>query len=292
VVGGTYVDEVYWVESEIDHDVSLTATSREHTTGGPGACLALALARLGAHTRLTTVLGDGEDTAGAVGLLEREGVTVHGVRHHGPLDRSVTLVTPSLESVTVTHRSQPPLDADPSVLRAVGADTVVICSPTRLSSLERLHPQRRLVLLPHLSQCRELLRMRPERVRALLAATDVLVANEREHRLLESLPGLEAVPAVAVTRGGRGSTLYTRSAVLEQEALTDPGCPPRNPNGAGEAFTAALLVALASGARPQEALRAAAVHAGRHVAGRSSLSFPRGGTNDPTSRTETEHAYG
>ncbi|MFF8764563.1 carbohydrate kinase family protein [Nocardiopsis dassonvillei] len=291
VVGGTYVDEVYWVESEIDHDVSLTASSREHTTGGPGACLALALARLGTRVRLTTALGDGEDTAAAVGLLEREGVAVSGARHPGPLDRSVTLVTPSLESVTVTHRSLPPLEARPPSLDAVDADTVV-CSPTRLSSLGHPPRGRRLVLLPHLPQCHELLGMDPARVRALLSATHVLVANEREHRLLEGLPGLDGIPVVAVTRGGRGSTLYTRGETLQQAALTDPGGVPRNPNGAGEAFAAALLVGLASGEPPRTALRAAALHAGRHVTGRASLSFPGAGATDTTLRTETEHVYG
>ncbi|MFE1077092.1 carbohydrate kinase family protein [Nocardiopsis alba] len=294
VVGGTYIDEVYRLESEIAHEVSLTATTREHTTGGPGACLALALARLGSHVTLTTALGDREDSVDAMALFEREGIEVGGERHSGPLDRSVTLVTPSLKSVTATHRVLPRLAPGPERLIAVPSDTVVVCSPTLLSSLGSIPAGLRLALVPHLPQCHELLTMRSEKRAALLAATDLIVVNEHEHRVLAPLPGIEEVPWVAVTRGGDGSTLHSRGRSWDQRAFHDPERPPLNPNGAGEAFTAALLTALASGASPRRALGTASVYAGRHVSGPASLSFPRSDLIDSTapSYSETEHAYG
>ncbi|GAA1438687.1 carbohydrate kinase family protein [Nocardiopsis tropica] len=296
VVGGTYTDDVYWVGSELDFDVSLTASGHERTPGGPGACLALALRRLGADVELTTALGDQEDSARALSLLESEGVRVGPRRGTGPLDHTVTLVTPSLESVTVTRREQPPLEAVHDPAATPRPDTVlVVCSPSRLSTLAARARGRRLVLVPHLTQCRELAAMPSGRRADLLGAVDLLVANRREFDLLAPLPEISLVGAVAVTSGAGGSVLSTGDRRLRQPALSRGGTP-RNPNGAGEAFTAALLVARASGADWEPSLRAAAIHAGRHVCRRASLSFPRSSPRELVASgltpTETEPAYG
>ena len=293
VLGGTYQDDVYWVGSELDFDVSLTAADHERVPGGPGACLALALRRLGAEVRLTTALGDGDDTRRARDLLEDEGVRVRARHHRGPLDHAITLVTPSLESVTVTHRALPPPEPMPSPEPLSGPPPgpsgpsglplepskppvpLVVCSPTPLTGLAARVRGRRIVLVPHRAQCRELTMMRPEERAALLGAVDVLVANEREHAVLAAVPEVASVPAVVVTRGPRGSVLRQGGARLEQGPAKESQAPPLNPNGAGEAFTAALLATRALGAAWPEAMRAAARYAGRHVTGRSSLSFPR-----------------
>ncbi|RKS08148.1 sugar/nucleoside kinase (ribokinase family) [Nocardiopsis sp. Huas11] len=297
VLGGTYQDDVYWVGSELDFDVSLTAAAHERVPGGPGACLALALRRLGAEVRLSTALGDGDDTRRARDLLEAEGVHVRAHHHRGPLDHAITLVTPSLESVTVTHRSLPPPEPPPSAAPppepsagppSASPVPLVVCSPTPLTGLAARVRGRRLVLVPHHAQCRELTAMRPAERAALLGAVDLLVANEGEHAVLAAVPELGSVPAVVVTRGPRGSVLRLGDARLEQGPATEPEAPPLNPNGAGEAFTAALLATRALGAPWPEAMRAAARYAGRHVTERSSLSFPRCRPHDlvrPAGRT-------
>ena len=293
VVGGTYSEDVYWVGSDIDFDVSLTASGHERTPGGPGTCLALALRRLGADVELTTALGDQEDSARALALLEAEGVRVRTRPGAGALDHTVTLVTPGLESVTVTHRVRPPLEADRAA--AAAGTTLVICSPSRLTPLAVPACGRRLVLVPHLTQCREIVSMSSDERAALLGSVDLLVANRREHALLAPLPELALVGAAVITGGARGSVLHTRGLRLRQRALSPDGSP-RNPNGAGEAYTAALLVARASGADWPSSLRAASLHAGRHVSRLPSLSFPRSSPPELVASgltsTETEPAYG
>lgn len=81
---------------------------------------------------------------------------------------------------------------------------------------------------------------------------DLIIVNESEYSLL---PQLQEARLVAVTYGARGSALLARGEQIAfAEAL------PRNPVsavGAGDAFCAALTIALRTGIAPERALRAA-----------------------------------
>lgn len=272
VVGGTYRDDVYRLDSAFEFDVSLNARAHESSPGGPGLCLAVALRRLGADVLLDTVLGDGPDSRAALEVLAAEGVRVRARHSPGPLDHSVTLIDAGLDSVVATHRSQPRpvLDrVDP------GADVVLVCSPTVLRGLAARLEGRRIVLHPHAQQCRELCALPRQERAALLGAVDLLVVNEHEYDLIAPLPEIGAVPALVVTRGPRGSTLLTADGARVERPASPTATPPVNTNGAGEAFTAALLAARDAGHDWPRALELAADHAGRHVAEAASLGFPR-----------------
>lgn len=81
---------------------------------------------------------------------------------------------------------------------------------------------------------------------------DLIIVNESEYSLL---PQLTSAPLVAVTYGAAGSSLVSRG---EQIAFA-PAVPsdPVNTVGAGDAFCAALTIALRSGHDPERSLRAA-----------------------------------
>ncbi|WP_181276026.1 PfkB family carbohydrate kinase [Brevibacterium oceani] len=81
---------------------------------------------------------------------------------------------------------------------------------------------------------------------------DLIIVNETEYFLL---PQLEEARLVAVTYGSRGSSLLARDEQIAfAEALPKA---PVSTVGAGDAFAAALTIALRTGLRPERALRAA-----------------------------------
>ncbi|WP_188195053.1 carbohydrate kinase family protein [Nonomuraea sp. SYSU D8015] len=275
VVGGTYRDDVYWSETAFAFDLSLQASAHEPSPGGPGLCLAVALRRLGNPVTLLTTLGRCADSELALQTLEAEGVTVLAQRHPGALDHAITVIDPDGDSMIVTHRRAP----RPAVRRH-SADVTVVCSPTRLDRL-LTRVSGRMVLMPHSVQCRELSAMAAADRAAVLAATELVIVNEREYELLRHLPELDRVPAVVVTRGERGSTVFTGNRALSVGAAAEADVA-RNANGAGEAFAAALLTAREHGCAWPEALAAASQYAWRHVSDPRSLAFPRARLSDLT----------
>ena len=112
----------------------------------------------------------------------------------------------------------------------------------------------------------------PERFHELATGASVLLANEAEARELTGRQPEEAARELGeryrlacVKRGAQGAL-----AVLDGELLTAPSphVDRATPLGAGDAFAAGLLVGLARGSNPPEALelacRCGALAAGRH----------------------------
>ncbi|HKU31472.1 MAG TPA: PfkB family carbohydrate kinase, partial [Arthrobacter sp.] len=87
----------------------------------------------------------------------------------------------------------------------------------------------------------------------LLDRCDLVIVNETEYALI---PELQNAPLVAVTYGGEGSAIFKngeRVAEAPAVAVTDIA----NTIGAGDAFCAALVLALQSGLPYGHALAAA-----------------------------------
>ncbi len=95
---------------------------------------------------------------------------------------------------------------------------------------------------------------------AVLRTVDLLCVNADEHAELGRTADLDALPAVAVTRGASGATL--RRHGREVAAAEPPAVDAVDGTGAGDAFTAALALGLATGLDDAAALaRACAVGA-------------------------------
>lgn len=86
----------------------------------------------------------------------------------------------------------------------------------------------------------------------LIERADLIIVNETEYELI---PELADAALVAVTYGSKGSAMLVRG---EQVAFADAvRTTPVNTVGAGDAFCAALVIALRGGLSHEEALRAA-----------------------------------
>lgn len=104
-----------------------------------------------------------------------------------------------------------------------------------------------------------------ERFLADVDRANVLLANEREARVLTGREGAEAARALGERRRIAAVKLGARGAVacVEGEVVVRPAEPvtERDPTGAGDAFDGVLLAELARGVEPAEAL-GRACHAG------------------------------
>jgi sugar/nucleoside kinase (ribokinase family) len=117
----------------------------------------------------------------------------------------------------------------------------------------------------------------PEGFHELTTGATVLFANEGEAEALTALEPVAAARALGeryrlacVKRGAAGAAMVLDGALYEAAVDTIEEA---DPTGAGDAFDGVLLAALARGAEPEEALRAAC-HAGAIVAG-SPSAWPR-----------------
>lgn len=93
-----------------------------------------------------------------------------------------------------------------------------------------------------------------ERVEPWLAHVDLAVLSELEAGLQDDLVQMlcDHVPMVALTHGERGSTLYLRGKAHFVDAVKVKEV---DPTGAGDVYTAAMLVRLAAGDAPLTAAR-------------------------------------
>lgn len=82
---------------------------------------------------------------------------------------------------------------------------------------------------------------------------DLIVVNRLEY---QALPELAHVASVVVTDGARGAHLLSRGEVIA--SMPGVRARVRSTVGAGDAFTAAVVLAIASGIAPEKALAIAA----------------------------------
>ena len=266
VVGSLNLDRTYDVPELPAPGSTIHASGFLRSPGGKGANQAVAAARLGAAVQLIGSVG--RDAAGddLLSAVEADGVDVSAiVRSHHPTGEAVILVDDAGENVIVVsggaNLALPP-DAvhrahDDVRLVVTGfevADAVVEAAARLARSTEAL-----LVLNP--SPVRPL---RP----AMLAPRSLLVMNEGE--LAALVPGAAATQAglasasralggsdLVVTRGARGALVYGASAG-ETVDVAGRAVDALDTSGCGDAFTGALVAALAGGKTLPEAAEIAA----------------------------------
>lgn len=256
---------------------TLSGGEYDEGPGGKGSNQAIGAARLGAGVTLLTAVGADAHGDAARRLWASEGVDAsHVVTGARPTMVGFILVEPSGENrITIAPGALDELDAD--AVRAFAdeieaADILVVSMEIPESAvLEALRIGRS-------RGTRTLLNPAPARGLPddIWSSIDIITPNQTEAPVLLGLPpehGLSDAElvallrersggAVVLTRGGRGALLDAGSGPEEippvvAEQIVDT-------TGAGDAFTAALAVAVAGGADVSDAARFAA-HAGAHA---------------------------
>jgi ribokinase len=234
VVGSVNLDLVAQVERLPRPGETLTNARLDRVRGGKGANQAVAAARLGAE--VTLVCAVGRDAFADEALPEEERLTVQAERVDAPTGVALILVDAAGENQIVVA---PGANAQLGEVEVGEADAV-------LCQLEV--PDAAVVSAWHGATGLFCLNAAP--ARAVAVDADLTVVNRYELETLTRRDGL-----VALTLGAEGAVLLedgeevARAAPPEVEAVDG--------TGAGDAFTACLLVSLLEGRPREEALRRA-----------------------------------
>lgn len=213
--------------------------------GGKGANQAVAAARLGARVRMLGAVGDDADGQGMLQNLRDSGVDTSGVwLGESPTGTALITVDDAGENSIVVC---PGANLDVTVDGvAFGPEEAVLTQleiplPT-VAALARTVPG---FLAINAAPAREL----PD---ALVERADLVIVNETEYALL---PQLAHARRVAVTYGAAGAALLENGAEVARAAA--PRVQAVSSVGAGDAFCAAITLALHAGWDGERALRAA-----------------------------------
>src|ERR1700754_160451 len=246
VVGSVNLDLVARVHRLPAPGESLAAGDLRRVPGGKGANQALAARRLGAEVTLVAAVGD--DPAGdeALTLLRRDGVQLDRLRRDPghPTGHALITVDDSGETtIVVVAGANATLRIGPDDVR--GADAVLTVLEVPDAAVAAVVEHAPGLVVVNAAPARDL-------PRELLERVGLVVVNTTEYAAID---GLDAAGAVAVTSGARGAVL--RRGGLEVASAQPPPVDVVDGTAAGDAFTAALTVALLDGASDADGLRRA-----------------------------------
>lgn len=246
VVGSVNLDLVARVARLPRPGETLTAHGVTRHAGGKGANQALAAARLGARVRLVGAVGADPLADEALALLRDGGVDLGSLAtvDDAPTGTALIQVDDGGETTIVVDagaNASLVLDAPPAgdvVITVLEVPDAAVAAAMRADGFTVLNAA-------------------PSRPvdRTVLDALDLLVVNTSEHDALARDADLDRLAAVAVTHGAEGAELRRRGSVVARAA--PPPVDAVDGTAAGDAFTAALAVALASGTDDDAALRRA-----------------------------------
>lgn len=246
VVGSVNLDIVARAPALPRPGETVIGASLERHPGGKGANQALALARLGADVRLWARTGDDAFADEALALLKAEGVDLSEVVRLADTHTGVALigVDPAGEN-QILVASGANARARPEDLPAeiTGALLCQLECPVEVVA-EAVRRARGFVAL-NLAPFAPL----PP---ACLKRADLVVVNEIEAEALGEQVA-EAGGAVAITLGAGGARMLRRGR--QTARVRPPAVRVVDTTGAGDVFTAALLVSLQEGMEDEDALR-------------------------------------
>lgn len=247
VVGSINLDLVAYAERLPQPGETVSGARFERHPGGKGANQAVAAARLGADVRLIGLVAVDDLADEALAYLEEEGVDLSGVGWLGEGEEhtgvALVLVGGRGENEIVVA---PGANAHlrPRHVDVRDADAVLCQLEIPLDAVEEAARQASGLFCVNAAPAREL----PEE---LLDRADLVVVNQYEFRKLGARPrGL-----VAVTLGDEGARLLEGGE--EVARARPPNVRAVDTTGAGDAFTACLVVSLLEGRDREEALRRA-----------------------------------
>jgi len=214
--------------------------------GGKGANQALAARRLGVDVSLVACVGQDSAADEALALLKEGGVNLSHCQVSEDAATGVALIAVSESGenqIIVAPGANRELSYDPAGVR--GADAVICQLEIPVAVLVDLGQTFDGFLAINLAPARSV----PS---SLIERADLIVVNETEAACYGELIH-QGGGYVAVTFGARGATLYRDAEEVAQ--TPPPKVDPKDSTGAGDAFTAALCVALVEGMDPDRALR-------------------------------------
>jgi ribokinase len=261
VVGSVNLDMVASVKHFPEPGETVTNAVVRRFPGGKGGNQALAAHRLGAEVYM--VAGTGKDAAAdeALSTLKNEGVNLEYCLGIEDISTGLAMILVSAEGenqIVVAPGANAAFR--PDLLKMPVTDAVITQLEVPMETVLKAAQGTRGFFCLNAAPAREV-------STAILDLTDLLVVNEIEARTigadLETYTGL-----MAITYGREGAVLSRAGQEIAQAK------PPRvdvvDTTGAGDAFTAALTVALVSGMPPGPALdlacRSGAFTATRHGA--------------------------
>ena len=246
VVGSVNLDLSATVARLPEPGETITGATLSRFPGGKGANQALAARRLGADVHLVACVGDDVTADEALALLREGGVDLSHLQilPDTPTGIALICVAPSGENQIVVA---PGANAvmDPGALMPGSADALICQLEIPADVIARTAAEFQGFLCANLAPAKEI-------DATVLQRADLVIVNETEGawygNSLEACSGL-----VATTYGARGAVLRRGGEVIAEAE------PPRvtavDTVGAGDAFTAALTVALVEGQQPANALR-------------------------------------
>ena len=239
VVGSINLDLVARAERLPRPGETLTNATFERIPGGKGANQALAAARLGAQVAMHGAVGDDPFADEALALLREGGVDLGGVRRTDqPTGVAVILVGGGENEIVVAPGANRAAEGGD----VTGADAVLCQLEIPVETVAEAARGAAFFCL-NAAPARPL----PD---GLLAEVDLLVVNRYELEAVGDHRGL-----TALTLGAEGAVLLEHGEEVARAA--PPHVDAVDGTGAGDAFTAALLVSVLEGRDREDALRRA-----------------------------------
>lgn len=244
VVGSVNLDLVARVERLPGPGETLTAHGVTRVPGGKGANQALAAARLGAQVRLHAAVGDDPLAGEALTLLRAGGVDLRHIRI-------------ARDAPTGTAMIQVDDDGETTIVIDAGANATLTVAPEDLDAdvvLTVLEVPDEAVATAMAAPGFTVLNAAPARPVAgdVLVDVDLVCVNAAEFGALAAHADLDDLAAVAITHGAAGAELRRRGHVVA--TVEPPPVDAVDGTAAGDAFTAALALALATDLDDETAL--------------------------------------
>ena len=236
VVGSVNLDLVARCERLPRPGETVTGAAFSRVPGGKGANQALAAARLGAEVRLVAAVGTDTFADEALASLVAAGVELDLQRVAAPTGVALILVGADGENAIAVA---PGANAELAGFELPESDAV-------LCQLEIPDD----AVIAAWEQASGMFCLNAAPARPVAVDADLTVVNRYELETLERRDGL-----VAVTLGAEGAVLLDEGE--EVARATPPRVEAVDGTGAGDAFTACLVVSLVQGRDPEEALRRA-----------------------------------
>lgn len=245
VVGSVNLDIVARAERLPVPGETVTGATLERFPGGKGANQALAAKRLGANVSLVACVGDDPEARAALSLLRNGDVDLTACVTHPTAPTGVALI-----SVAANGENQ--IVVAPGANRKLSQDNVALPAADALICQLEVPVD---VLLHVAGNFGGLfcVNLAPAMAvpASLIRRADLIVVNETEaHFYGDALDGADAM--IARTTGAGGAELLQGGKVLARAAA--PRVDAVDATGAGDAFTAALAVALIENQPVQQAL--------------------------------------